>query len=90
MRSNDYLMGINEKLVENKSPHNQIHPSPKDPRKLATTKPTDSPQKEKQQPKQKQQVKEVKENKDAAKTETKEAEAKGFFGSISSFFLTPT
>jgi hypothetical protein len=47
MRSNDYLMGINEKLVENKSPHNQIHPSPKDPRKLAATKPADSPQKEK-------------------------------------------
>jgi hypothetical protein len=43
MRSNDYLLEVNEKLVEGKSPH------PKEPRKVAPIKSEDKDKKEKEQ-----------------------------------------
>jgi hypothetical protein len=76
MKSNDYLVGINQKLIADKSPHN-----PKEQPKHA------APAVEKPNHKMDADppnMKEAKEGKEGKK------EASGIFGALSSLFLTPT
>lgn len=76
MKSNDYLVGINQKLIADKSPHNA-----KEPTKHA------APNVEKPNEKidaDSPRTKESKEGKEGKK------EASGIFGALSSLFLTPT
>lgn len=79
MKSNDYLVGINQKLIADKSPHH-----PKEPTKHAAPvmeKPTEKVDAESPR------MKEGKEGKDGREGKK---EASGLFGALSSLFLTPT